>query len=376
MRKDRLYLLTLTGISLAVLCINVLSINQLIKMSTEQLLSAQLTSSKREAYEISKILETQLGNNIPPNEISSGLQRSIENTSMETGFICMYNTSGVEICHPDPKRIGLKIDRTNSQVTGIGVDHSENFIDVLQKGQASGGLRDFMAENRSEIIYVYPVKNTEWMVAAHANISTLQKQISTIKVNIILINTLASILIILFSFTIVRWLGSKYEMGIELEKEGLVDDLRSLSKLNLDINEYKNKVDQYSAVAIDAAGKPTSRLTEEKPKKRLLTYWRDELVSVPVEDIAFLHTQNSLTYIHCHTKHVYNSNSSLDELFESLDKSIFFRANRQFVISIRSIEKIYRFGASQLKIATATIAPEDVIISKNKAAEFKEWLNS
>jgi len=376
MQKDRLYLFTLAGITFAVFCINALSINQLIIMSSEQLLSAQLASSKREAYEISKILETQLANGISKDEISSGLQRSIENTSMETGFICMYNTSGVEICHPDPKRVGLKIDRQNSKLTGIGDNYSENFYDLLRKGKANGGLRDFMAEDRSEIIYVYPVKNTEWMLAAHANISTLQKQLSTIKVNIILINSLASILIILLSFTIVRWLGSRYEKGIELEKDRLVDDLRNLSKLNLDIKEYKMKVEQHLPVTLDGDEKSTQKPAEEKVKKRLLTYWRDELVSVPVEEIAFLHTQNSLTYIHCLTKKVYNSNTSLDELFESLDKNIFFRANRQFVISIRSIEKIYRYGTSQLKIATAAPSPEDVIISKNKAAEFKEWLNT
>ena len=372
MRKDRLYLLTLAGITFTVLCINILSVDQLIKISSEQLLSAQLASSKREAYEISKILETQLAHSIPKDEISSGLQRSIENTSMDAGFICMYNTSGVEICHPNPKRVGVKINRQDSQVSSIGADYSENFYDILQKGNANGGLRDFMAENRSEIIYVYPVKNTDWMLAAHANISTLQKQLSAIKVNIILINSVASMLVILLSFTIVRWLGSKYEKGLELEKDGLVEDLRSLSKLNLDIIEYKNKIEQQVHVPVAESEKRN----DEKIKKRVLTYWRDELVSVPVEEIAFFHTQNSLTYIYCLTKKVYNSNASLDELFETLDKNIFFRANRQFVISIRSIEKIYRYGSNQLKIATATPSPEDVIISKNKAAEFKEWLNT
>ena len=372
MRKDRLYLLTLAGITCIVLCINVLSISQLIKINTEQLLSAQLASSKREAFEIAKILESQFENGISKDKISSGLQRSIENTNMDAGFICMYNTSGVEICHPNPKRVGVKIDSRDSYVNSIGKDYSENFYDILQKGEAGGGLRDFMTESRSEIIYVNPVKNTDWMVAAHANVSTLQKQLSSIKVNIILINSLASILIILLSFTIVRWLGSKYEKGLESEKDKLVDDLRSLSKLNLDIIEYKNKIEQQVHIPIEENGKRTG----EKTKKRVLTYWRDELVSVPVEEIAFLHCQNSLTYIHCLTKKVYNSNGSLEEVFESLDKNIFFRANRQFVISIRSIEKIYRYGSNQLKIATAPPAPEDVIISKHKAAEFKEWLNS
>jgi hypothetical protein len=345
----------------------------LIKTSTEQLLKTQLQSSKREAYEISKILETQLSHGIPKNEVASGLQRSIENTNMEVGFICMYNTSGIEICNPDVKKIGQKITQKNSQLSGIGDQFSENFYDVLKSGKPTGGLRDFIAEDRSEIIYVYPVKNTDWMLAAHANISTLQKQLASIKVNIILVNSLASVLIILLSFAIVRWLGSKYEKGIEVEKEQLVDDLRSLAKLNADMIDYKNKVERN----IPETSEEGEKRSEEKHKKRVLTYWRDDLVSIPVEGIAFLHTQNSITYIHCLANNkVYNSNTSLDELFDSLDKNIFFRANRQFVISIRSIDKIHRYGSNQLKIVTAPAPPEDIIISKNKAAEFKDWLNA
>lgn len=157
-----------------------------------------------------------------------------------------------------------------------------------------------------------------------------------------------------------------------MERDRLADDVLSLTKLNADILDYKAKIEREVPIVADD-GKNRS---EEKSKKRVLTYWRDELVSIAVDEIAFLHSQNGLVYVHCLNKKVYNANASLDELAESLDKSIFFRANRQFVISIRSIEKIYRFGNNQLKISTIPPAPDDIIISKNKAAEFKEWLDA
>lgn len=372
MRKDRLYLFTLAGITLTVTCINIFSINQLIKTTTEQLLKTQLESSRREAFEISKILETQISNGIAQAEVIAGLQQSIENTSMESGFICMYTTSGVEICHPNRNRLGQKITSENSILNGIGEITEENFYDILQKGKESGGLRNFLGESRTEVIYVYPVKDTDWMLAAHANISSLEKRLATVKVNIILINSLASALIILLSFFIVRGLGSRYEKGIEMERDRLADDVLSLTKLNSDILDYKAKIErQIPMIADEGKNRP-----DEKSKKRVLTYWRDELVSIPVDEIAFLHSQNGLVYVHCLNQKVYNASVSLDELFESLDKSIFFRANRQFIISIRSIEKIYRFGNNQLKISTIPAASEAIIISKNKAAEFKDWLDA
>jgi DNA-binding LytR/AlgR family response regulator len=371
MRKDRLYLFTLAGITLAVTCINILSINQLIKTTTEQLLRTQLESSRREAFEISKILETQISNGVSQEEVIGGLQRSIENTSMETGFICMYTTSGVEICHPNRSRLGQKITSGNSILSGLGEITEDNFFDILQKGKERGGVRSFLGENRTEIIYVYPVKDTDWMLAAHANISSLQKRLATVKVNIILINSLASALIILISFAIARGLGSRYEKGIERQRDRLADDVLSLTKLNSDILDYKAKIEQTQIVTGEG-----NDVADGKSKKRVLTYWRDELVSVAVDEIAFLHFQNGLVYVHCLSKKVYNASVSLDELFESLDKSIFFRANRQFIISIRSIEKIYRYGNNQLKISTIPPAPEAIIISKNKAAEFKDWLDA
>lgn len=66
---------------------------------------------------------------------------------------------------------------------------------------------------------------------------------------------------------------------------------------------------------------------------------------------------------------------SLDDMYTHLDSSLFFRANRQFIISISAIDKILKYGNSQLKIVMQTKTSEDIIISKNKASEFKQWLN-
>lgn len=70
------------------------------------------------------------------------------------------------------------------------------------------------------------------------------------------------------------------------------------------------------------------------------------------------------------------SNNSLDELYNDLDDSLFFRANRQFILSINSIDKILRYGNNQLKIVVVPKSDINIIVSKNKASEFKKWLNS
>lgn len=71
----------------------------------------------------------------------------------------------------------------------------------------------------------------------------------------------------------------------------------------------------------------------------------------------------------------FTTNMSLDDMYTNLNSALFFRANRQFIISITAIDKIIKYGKSQLKIVLQSKTSEDIIISKNKAAEFKQWLN-
>jgi hypothetical protein len=46
-----------------------------------------------------------------------------------------------------------------------------------------------------------------------------------------------------------------------------------------------------------------------------------------------------------------------------------------FKYPVNSIEKILKYGNNQLKIEVIPISEINIIISKNKAAEFKTWLN-
>ena len=142
----------------------------------------------------------------------------------------------------------------------------------------------------------------------------------------------------------------------------------NLSKLNSDLFSYKEKV------AISDI-KNTSDDSQDKEKKRLLTYIRNELVPILIDDIAYVYTENSITFVVSFDGNKSISNASLDEVFTQLNPSLFFRANRQFIISISAIDKILKYGNSQLKIVLHTKTTEDIIISKNKAAEFKQWLN-
>ena len=217
--------------------------NYLVKVSTNQLLEIQIESSRREAQEFSKLVSYQIENGVDRQTVIENVQKSIEGTNIESGFICMFDRSGVEICHPNPEKIGQIISPDQSYVRPLNDEiETEDFYNLLtEKKEAIGGVREFSNSDRaSEIIYLYPVKGTDWIIAAHANIVKLEKHIDDLKVNFTLIYLLTSVVIILLSIISVRYLGSYYEKELELKNEQLADEVSELSRLNHSLSNYKN----------------------------------------------------------------------------------------------------------------------------------------
>ncbi|NEW80017.1 MAG: LytTR family transcriptional regulator [Gelidibacter sp.] len=372
MKKDKLYLLTLLSISLIVFVIGYFNMNYLIKESTNQLLEIQIESSQREAREFSNLISYQITNGVDRDTIINNIQRSIEGTNIESGFICMFDWSGVEICHPDPQKIGNQISPNESFVRPLdeGIN-SEDFYQLLKHKKEQGGIRDFNSDRNSEIIYLYPVKNSDWIIAAHANIGKIDKQIKKLRITFLLVYLLTGLSIILLSVIVIRYLSDYFEKELESKNQQLTGEVLALSKLNLNLTNYKNKIN----AKIDNENEiNTENEDAQKIKNRLLTYSKNKLNSLKVEQIAYINTENSITTIISLEGEKYTHNSSLDDLYNGLDRSIFFRANRQYILSVNGIDEILRYGNNQLKINTKH--HNSIIISKNKAAEFKKWLNN
>ncbi len=66
---------------------------------------------------------------------------------------------------------------------------------------------------------------------------------------------------------------------------------------------------------------------------------------------------------------------SLDEVEELVDPKKFFRANRQFLVQLHAI-KSFRTDDTSKILLTIHEMNEEVAVSKEKAAEFKQWFNS
>lgn len=360
MKKDKLYFLTFLSIAIIFLLVALIASQYFIKLSANQLIEVQLESSKREANEVAKLIDFQLSSGIVKEEIVHNIQNIIKNSNTDSWFISVFNWSGKEVANPDITKVGQLNNSNETLLLSLKEkNNSDDLYDLLMRGTN---------ESSSEIIHISPITNSDLIVAANVNMNNIKNQMSALKGNFYLIFLIMGILIIGFSFLAVRVIGSAYEKQLELKNSTLTSEVVNLSKLNTDLVSYKEKV----------AENPEENEVEEpqeKEKKRLLTYIRNELVSVPIEEIAFIYTENTITYVVCFDGKKSTTNMSLDDMTSNLNSSLFFRANRQFIISITAIDKIIKYGNSQLKILLQSKTSEEIIISKNKAAEFKQWLN-
>ena len=66
---------------------------------------------------------------------------------------------------------------------------------------------------------------------------------------------------------------------------------------------------------------------------------------------------------------------SLNDVEAQLNPAKFFRANRQYIISIDSIERINFLFASKLSVRLKVYPDVDVVVSKEKSAQLKEWID-
>ena len=376
MKKDQLYIFTLAALVFIVLLIGSISTHFMLKISIDRLMEQQLETSKREAREIANLLWLRIQDGVEKNKVIEGLQQTIENTGVNGNFICMYNQQGIEICHPEPSKIGQIINFDNSLIKDIRTKTNQNsLLELLQSGNAGGGIREFKEKDtESEIIYVYPVKGTDWMVASHSQTTVHNKQIKQLKINIILLNTVAGTFIIILLFFAIRIIGKKYEKHIEDKNEALISEVTNLSKLNQNLIEQKMLVSEQQLTNVEKEEEEGK--DEVMNNSRILVSWRDQLIPVPIGQIAYFYTELSITKMVCFDKCSHTVNLSLDEIFSRLNKLEYFRVNRQYIVSIKAIDSIYKYGANQLKIDITPKPATEIFISKHKAAEFKKWLNA
>ena len=109
-------------------------------------------------------------------------------------------------------------------------------------------------------------------------------------------------------------------------------------------------------------------------KDRFLVKNGQHFAFVQSTDIAYLRSADGLTQAFCHNGKKHFVDHTLEELERLLDPKDFFRISRNMTLRVSAIQKIHPHLNGRLKLEIAPPAPEDVLVTRERASEFKAWL--
>lgn len=117
---------------------------------------------------------------------------------------------------------------------------------------------------------------------------------------------------------------------------------------------------------------------EKKFRERFSITVGSKIKMVEVADIAYFFVMDKGVYLRTFQGNTYNVDFTLDKLEELLNPVKFFRINRKYMVNIACITNMVAYSRSRVKLELKPKADEEfeTIVSIDRAADFKRWLNN
>ncbi len=142
------------------------------------------------------------------------------------------------------------------------------------------------------------------------------------------------------------------------------------------VNKYKERVSEKKNVSIDFNDikKILVNQQEDVYKKRFTVKVGQHLKMISINDIECFYSENKGTYIHTSEGRDYLIDLTLEQLEKELEPQTFFRVNRKFYININAIKDMISYTNSRLQIKLKSYTAQEVIVSRERVRDFKDWL--
>lgn len=148
----------------------------------------------------------------------------------------------------------------------------------------------------------------------------------------------------------------------------------------IDIDELRQAIDKFQNLRREGNHVDWARLKKLyfKPvyKQRFTVNVGAQLKIVPVDHIECFYKMQRGVFVHTAEKRNYLvEESALDQLMELLDPELFFRVNRKQIVAVKHIAQISVYMNSRLKLKMNNYHEQEIIVSRDRVSDFKNWLN-
>ncbi|MFI2743476.1 LytR/AlgR family response regulator transcription factor [Zhouia sp. PK063] len=161
------------------------------------------------------------------------------------------------------------------------------------------------------------------------------------------------------------------------ENHGIAYILKPFDEIKL-----QNSLEQYqNLMSIFAENKVSIKdivkeikVHEHSFRNNFLIHYGEKMIPLEVQDIASFYTESGVTYVMTFQSKKFKIQYTLEQLEDILNPKMFFRANRQFIISFHTITAVEPYFSRKLFVHTKIKLPEKVLVSKQKSQVFLRWM--
>ncbi|WP_440881009.1 LytR/AlgR family response regulator transcription factor [Tenacibaculum sp. C7A-26P2] len=145
-----------------------------------------------------------------------------------------------------------------------------------------------------------------------------------------------------------------------------------------DLNNALNKFNKSKPEVIEplVLKELLNSLQTSKRRKGILVKEGNSFIQIQTSELAYIYSQTSITFGITLDNRRFIIDETLDNLFDSLELSEFYRINRGQIVMRYAIKKIEPYFNHRLKLQILNSRDLEFVVSRQKTTDFKEWLNS
>jgi two-component system, LytTR family, response regulator LytT len=165
------------------------------------------------------------------------------------------------------------------------------------------------------------------------------------------------------------------QYALEAFKVNSIDYLlKPVKKDELERAIDKFKKLHYKTAPVDIQKLLSSIQQKAEYKERFVIRYGEHMKTIQASDIAYIISENRISFAVLKEGKRYALDFNMDQLEEMLNPKLFFRINRQFIISYGSITEMLTYSKSRVLVKLNPPTKEDTIVSTERSSSFKAWL--
>ncbi len=148
-------------------------------------------------------------------------------------------------------------------------------------------------------------------------------------------------------------------------------DIEELQKSIIKYRELHGSKVKYDSDLIEEL---IRSLAKPKFRERFMVKAGQNLHYIQTTDLMYAYAEEGLVFLVAQDGKKHLVDHKIEELQNLLDPNNFFRVNRKFLVRIDAIQKIQTWFNSRLKLDVVHANGHEIIVSRERVADFKDWL--